>query len=105
MEPLLRACETGTDLWVRVTPRAARSAIAGQVALADGRPALAVRLAAPPVDGAANSALVQLLADQLRLKRTAIRIIAGETARLKRLWLPVPPEELEKKLAVLGIQP
>lgn len=45
--------------------------------------ALRVRLAAPPVDGAANEALVDLLADELDIARRAIRIVSGGTSRSK----------------------
>jgi uncharacterized protein (TIGR00251 family) len=65
---------------VRVIPRARRSEIAGT---RDN--ALLVRLNAPPVDGAANKALTDLLADTLDLPRTAITIVSGETSRSKRV--------------------
>jgi len=73
----------GTRLTVRVTPRAKRSAVAGLVDIGEGRAALAVRLKAPPVDGAANEALIAFLADELGVARSALRIVAGEKSRLK----------------------
>ena len=63
---------------VRVQPRSSRNAIEGT----HGH-ALKVRLTAPPVDGAANDALVALLADELGLPKRAVRIIGGETGRTK----------------------
>ena len=72
----------GVRLRIRVTPRAKKTALAGLVE-ADGRPALAIRLAAPPVDGAANKALIQFLAKALAVPKSAIRIVSGETGRLK----------------------
>ena len=63
---------------VRVQPRASRSAIEG---VHGG--ALKVRLHAPPVDGAANDALVALLADALDVPRRAVRIVAGASSRAK----------------------
>jgi hypothetical protein len=63
---------------VRVQPRASRSEIAGL----HGE-ALKVRLTAPPVDGAANAALIDLLADRLAVSRNAVRIVAGAHARGK----------------------
>lgn len=45
--------------------------------------ALKVRLSAPPVDGAANAALVELLAEAFAVRRDAIRILAGRSARAK----------------------
>lgn len=65
---------------VRVIPRAGRTQLAGE---RDGR--LLVRLAAPPVEGAANDALIVFLAEILDVPRRAIRIVAGERGRQKRV--------------------
>jgi uncharacterized protein (TIGR00251 family) len=65
---------------VRVIPRASKAGLAGT---RDG--ALLVRLNAPPVDGAANDELIELIAKTLRVPRRSITIVAGERARLKRL--------------------
>ena len=70
----------GVILSVRVIPRAKKTEIAG--ARDD---ALLVRVAAPPVEGAANDALVDLLADRLGVPRSAIRIVSGERGRHKRV--------------------
>lgn len=63
---------------VRVQPRASRSGIEG----VHGE-ALKVRLSAPPVDGAANEALVALLADALGVGRREVRVVSGGTSRSK----------------------
>ena len=63
---------------VRVQPRASRNEISGALG-----GALKVRLQAPPVDGAANDALVAFLADELGVPRRGVRIIAGSTSRSK----------------------
>ena len=63
---------------VRVVPRASRSEIVGEH---DG--ALRVRIAAPPVDGAANDELVRLLARAFDVPRSAIEISAGHASKLK----------------------
>lgn len=68
----------GIRLRVRVQPRASRSEIAGP--LGDE---LKVRLAAPPVDGAANEALIRLLADALHVPRAAVTIVGGLSSRSK----------------------
>ena len=63
---------------VRVVPRASRSEIVGEH---DG--ALRVRIAAPPVDGAANDELVRVLARAFGVARSAIEIAAGHASKLK----------------------
>ena len=73
-----RADGAGVRFCVRVQPRASRSELRG---VQNG--ALRVRLQAPPVDGAANAALVELLAESLGVPRRSVRVVAGETARLK----------------------
>lgn len=65
---------------VRVVPRASKSEIVGAL---DG--ALKIRLAAPPVGGAANRELVKFLAGICRVPKTAVGIIGGETSRDKRI--------------------
>ena len=47
--------------------------------------AILIRLAAPPVDGAANDALIAFLADVLRVPRRSVRIVSGNTSRDKRV--------------------
>jgi uncharacterized protein YggU (UPF0235/DUF167 family) len=63
---------------VRLTPRGGADRIDG---VADG--ALRARVAAPPVDEAANHALVRLLARELGVAPSAVRIVSGATARRK----------------------
>jgi hypothetical protein len=63
---------------VHVQPRASRSAITGMHG-----DAVKVRLTAPPVDGAANAALVAFLADVLSVTRSTVRVVAGEKSRSK----------------------
>ena len=86
-------------LAVRLTPRARRDEIAGVIETGEGRSALAVRIAAPPVEGAANRALIALLARTLALPKSSITVESGETSRLKRLRLiGVSPEALARLL-------
>jgi len=65
---------------VHVIPRAKKTQLAGA---REG--AVLIRLAAPPVEGAANDALVDFLATVLDLPRRNIRIISGQHARHKRV--------------------
>ena len=73
------------SLAVRLTPRGGRDQIEGWTQDAEGRPLLKVRVAAPPVEGEANAALVRLMARALGVSRSAVTIAAGDTARIKRL--------------------
>lgn len=72
----------GCLLAVRVIPRAKRSAFDG---LREGR--WLVRLAAPPVDGAANEALIALCAAMFALPKRSVQIVSGERGREKRVKL------------------
>ena len=65
---------------VRVIPRAGKSGVAGTRG-----DALLVRLNAPPVDGAANAELIDVLADVLGVPRRAVSIVSGERSRQKRV--------------------
>ncbi len=77
---LLSADGTGVRLRVQVQPRASRTELAGQHG-----DALKVRVAAPPVDGAANEALVRFLAERLGVARAAVTVAAGGGSRSKVL--------------------
>jgi uncharacterized protein (TIGR00251 family) len=70
----------GVTFSVRVIPRAGRTGVAGTRG-----GALLVRLAAPPVEGAANAALVEFLAGAFDRPKGAIRIISGQSSRDKRV--------------------
>jgi uncharacterized protein len=70
----------GVMLTVRVIPRAGRSGPAG---VRDK--AILIRLNAPPVEGASNSELIDLLADLLNVPKRDVTIVSGERSRLKRV--------------------
>ena len=76
----LSPTDGGVILAVRAVPRAGRSGIAG---LRAG--ALLVRLAAAPVDDAANAELLSVLSDALHLPRKHLTIVGGTRARAKRV--------------------
>lgn len=65
---------------VRVIPRASRSEIVGEY---DG--SLKVKLASPPVDGAANAELIKLFAKKFDVSRGDVEIVSGETSKNKRI--------------------
>jgi len=76
--PWLREVPGGVVLEVLVQPRASRTRVVGEH---DGR--LKVQLAAPPVDGEANAALVDFLAGELGARRSDVTIERGDTGRRK----------------------
>jgi uncharacterized protein len=79
---------------VHVQPRATRSEIVGLHGAA-----LKVRLQAPPVDGAANEALVALLAERLGVARRSVRVVAGASSRAKTVEVDGTTEEAVRALA------
>ena len=89
MDDELRVEERGDGVRfaVRVTPRASRAKVGGVIA-----GALKLSVNAPPVDGAANAAVVDLLARALGVARGRVTIVGGERAR-------------QKVVAVSGIDP
>ena len=72
-------------LSVRVTPRGGRDAVEGWTTDAAGRPVLKVRVAAVAAEGQANAAVIALLARTLALPKSAVRLVRGETARVKQV--------------------
>lgn len=72
-----------TTIRLRVTPNGGRDAIEGYETLADGTEVLRIRVAAVPDKGQANAAVIALLAKSLRLRKSSITLLSGETARLK----------------------
>jgi uncharacterized protein (TIGR00251 family) len=84
-----------------LTPRAARNEITGVVQDSDGRAALQVRLTAPPVESAANKALIAFLAEQLGIRKADIAIRSGESSRQKILHLTGNSERLIAKLGAI----
>ena len=82
---------------VKVIPRASRNEIAG----VEGE-ALRVRLTAPPVEGAANAALLAFLAEVLGMPKRDVRLVSGQTARRKVVAVAgVKAEEVQERLAKL----
>jgi uncharacterized protein (TIGR00251 family) len=84
---------------VRVTPRSAKPGIGGWRVGADGREELEVRVAEAPTDGAANEAVIKLLAKALVTSRAELRIVSGAASRHKRVAIPFEIEEVRRRLS------
>ncbi len=76
----LQEREGAVTFSVRVQPRASQDGVAGEMG-----GALKVRLRAPAVEGRANEALVEFLAQLLKMPKAAVRILSGERSRTKRI--------------------
>ena len=87
-----------SQLPVRVTPRSAKPGIGGWRTGADGCEELEVRVAEAPADGAANEAVVKLLAKALGISRAEVRIVAGAASRHKRVAVPLEHDEARRRL-------
>jgi len=78
----VKAVPGGCELLVLVQPRASRTKVVGEH---DGR--VKIALAAPPVDGEANAALIEFLAELLGIRKAQVELLDGQTGRRKRLRL------------------
>lgn len=85
-------------LQVRVTPRSAKPGIGGWRAGADGREELEVRVAEAPADGAANDAVVKMLAKALGTSRAEVKLVSGAASRHKRVAIPFDAGEARRRL-------
>ncbi|MBC7251731.1 MAG: YggU family protein [Anaerolineae bacterium] len=85
----------GVTFGVRVIPRAKKNEIVG---VQEGE--LRIRLTAPPVEGAANKALVDFLAQELDVRRRQVEIISGMKSRSKVVRISdISPAEVRRRLA------
>ncbi len=74
----IRDTDRGATFAIRVQPRASRNAVAGEMG-----DALKLALTAPPVEGKANEACVEFLANLLKVPRSSVTIASGESSRNK----------------------
>ena len=82
----------GAAITVKVQPRARKTEVAGL--MADGT--IKIRVAAPPVEGAANKALIEFLAQALSLPKSQIDIVAGASSERKLISLiGISPEAVD----------
>jgi uncharacterized protein (TIGR00251 family) len=94
MKPFLKAHPEGTLLSLKVIPRASKNEIGKAIGTE-----LKVKVTAPPVDSAANRAVIELIAENLNCSKSAVALVRGETARHKTLLLKgITPEQVERAL-------
>lgn len=90
----ITSAEGGAAFPVRVVPRASKNEISGR----HGE-AVKIRLTAPPVEGAANQALTDFLADVLGIRKSQIEILTGHASRDKIVCVVgLTPQEVEERL-------
>ena len=89
----LREHDGTTTLTLHIQPGAKKTEIAGLHG-----DALKIRLAAPPVDGKANAALIEFLARQLDMAKSAIRLKTGESSRRKVVEISGAPTDVAERL-------
>jgi uncharacterized protein (TIGR00251 family) len=91
----MRPHDTGVYLAIKLQPRASRN----EIGEALGNE-LRIRVTAPPVDAAANEALVRLLAEKLECPRSAVQLVRGQTSRHKTVWVNgLSPDVILQRLA------
>ncbi len=93
---MIERTATGVRVRLHVQPRASRSELAGRHG-----DAIKVRLTAPPVDGAANEALLRFLALRLEVPRSALSLVAGESGRAKVVAIEaISSEDASRRLGL-----
>lgn len=91
----------GLILAIRLTPKADRDAIEGIAAGSDGKPYVKARVRALPADGAANAALMSLVARWTGVRRGDVSVISGTTSRNKTLFVRGSAKDLTEKVRAL----
>jgi uncharacterized protein len=74
---------------VQVVPRSSRSQVLGEY-----NRSLRVKIAAPPVDGAANEELIRVLAKKFSVARSAVTIISGRNSKVKQISIEGPADDI-----------
>ena len=92
--PCYRVMSGAIVLTVRLTPRADRDAVEGVGTLANGQVVAQARVRAVPEDGAANKALIALIAKTFRRPKSAVGLVGGPTSRIKQVRIAGEPAEL-----------
>jgi len=93
MADWLRRRENFATLTLHIQPGAKKTEVSGMYG-----DALKIRLAAPPVDGKANAALIAFVAERLGLPKASVRLISGQTSRRKIVEVAAAPSDTEQRL-------
>lgn len=88
-------------LAIRLTPNGGRDALDGIEADSGGETHLKARVTAVPEKGKANKALILLISSALRIPKSSVSLVSGDTTRKKILRIEGDPEDLAKKLETL----
>ena len=88
----LRSSDGGSELSLHIQPGASKTEWAGLHG-----DALKLRVQAPPVEGAANNAVLAFVAKHFNLPTRDIRLLRGDKSRRKTVWLPLAVEEVTKR--------
>ena len=89
----LQVRREGLSLTLHIQPGAKKTEVAGPHG-----DALKIRLAAPPVDGKANAALIDFVAERLELAKSAVSLKSGQTSRRKVLEISAAPGDTAQRL-------
>lgn len=100
--PAIRVTDGDVRLQVRLTPKASRDAVGRLERLSDGSQVLIVHVRALPADGAANAALLRLLADVVGVAKSKVELTAGHTSRVKTVRIAGGGEDAAKRLTALA---
>jgi len=96
------AALAGVRLAVKLIPKSSREGIDGVSFDAQGKVSLRARVNAPPVEGAANEALIALLAKTLKVAKRDVSLIGGAASRTKMLFVAGDEAALRASLARLA---
>lgn len=96
--PFLKQTKEGCLLSIRLTPKASVAKLGGVYLDANDRAWLKVFVNAPPVDGEANKALIELLAKKLKIAKTSFSLVAGLADRNKTVLINGDEETIRKNI-------
>lgn len=102
LDRLLKLTPDGILFAIKVSPRSHRNLIKGVVELPHDRIGFAIQVCQPATDGAANEAVICLIAELFKVPRSSVRIKSGFKSRVKMIEIEGPPLILQKRLSDAG---